>query len=449
MSRQGYPGLGLAVALIALAGCASAPAPPRVVLVGVDGLERSVLAEMFAAGELPHLRALAERGVHGELETIEPTLSPVVWTTIATGKLPAAHGIEHFVRAEAGGKLRLLTSADRKVRAFWNILSERGKRVHVIGWFLTYPAEPIRGVMVSQFTTLERAREFWKGGLEKGVPHQTYPEAFLAEVEEDLDAVARELPELERRLFGSPEGDLQSLERKLVEHTRWALEADALYGRIAERLLRSDPEADVLAVYFGGPDVVGHRFWRYYRPEGYRFPPAEAARQRFAQVIPNYYRLVDAWIGRLVEAAGTHTHVIVLSDHGMYAANREVPFDRLEGIELVLSGHHLDVASAPAVFLAAGPRIARDGAALDTWRRLGRVTDVLPTLLALLELPVAEDMAGGVLASVLAPAFVAGHPVSWVASYETPRPREAAALDPQAEREMLERFRALGYIGGD
>ena len=87
----------LVVALIP-AGC-SAPDPvptAPILLIGVDGLEWSVLAPMIRHGELPHLRSLMERGTYGKLETLQPTVSPVIWTTIATGKRPEHHGILHF-----------------------------------------------------------------------------------------------------------------------------------------------------------------------------------------------------------------------------------------------------------------------------------------------------------------------------------------------------------------
>jgi predicted AlkP superfamily pyrophosphatase or phosphodiesterase len=447
----------LALALIA-AACArpAPPAPPRILLIGVDGLEWSVIAPLIRQGELPHLRSLMERGAWGEIETADPTLSPVLWTTIATGKPPEQHGIRHFVEIDPGSRQpRLLSRLDRRVRAFWNILSDAGQRVHVVGWFLTYPAEPIHGFMVSQFASLDRAAEFWKGTLREGVPNQTHPESLLQELVPEIRAVPGEMRSLEPRIFGSREAvSADGLEGRLVEHTLWALEADVLYGRVAERILRSDHDFAVLAVYFGGPDVVGHRFWRYYHPEAFRFPPPPERRERFAGVIPNYYRYVDEWVGRLTAACGDGAVVLVVSDHGMGAINREVDFDRLERVQQMNSGHHLRAANAPGVIIAAGPgirRAGRDLSALGTGRleRLGSVLDVTPTLLYLRDVPVGRDMPGAPMDALLDPAFRRNHRLRAVETHERPAGGSAPpSVDPDLEREMMERFKSLGYIGG-
>ena len=71
-------------------------AAPRVVLVGLDGASWSVIDPLVEAGRMPNLKALLKRGVHAELETVEPVISPVVWTSIATGQPPETHGIGDF-----------------------------------------------------------------------------------------------------------------------------------------------------------------------------------------------------------------------------------------------------------------------------------------------------------------------------------------------------------------
>ena len=52
----------------------------------------------------------------------------MVWTTIATGKTPDQHGIGHFVAVnDKTGEQLPVTSAMRKVKAVWNILSDAGR----------------------------------------------------------------------------------------------------------------------------------------------------------------------------------------------------------------------------------------------------------------------------------------------------------------------------------
>ena len=85
-------------ALVLAASLLAVSASARVVLVGVDGASWSVIDPLLAAGELPSLSEITERGVTAELETVEPVNSPTVWTSIATGRSPEAHGVTDFLK---------------------------------------------------------------------------------------------------------------------------------------------------------------------------------------------------------------------------------------------------------------------------------------------------------------------------------------------------------------
>ena len=110
-----------------------------------------------------------------------PTLSPVIWTTVATGKLPKKHGIRGFVKPKAKGRpAQLYSNGDRRTKALWNILSDYERTVHSIGWWMTFPAEPINGTMVGQTNaqgqiTPGGAGIPWKGGVIKGLDGQVSP----------------------------------------------------------------------------------------------------------------------------------------------------------------------------------------------------------------------------------------------------------------------------------
>jgi hypothetical protein len=138
---------------------------PPLVVVGVDGLEWRLVLQFAQQGVLPNLTKLMGEGYAGRLETLEPTLSPVIWTTIATGKKPEQHGITDFFFTDAAGERHLFTSVHRRSKAFWNILSEAGQTCHVDGWWCTWPAEPLDhgGSMVAQTTT--RAQINYRNGL--------------------------------------------------------------------------------------------------------------------------------------------------------------------------------------------------------------------------------------------------------------------------------------------
>ncbi len=87
-----------------------------VLLLGVDGMEWNVLLPLIREGRMPNFAEVMARGTFGELETFSPTISTVIWTTIATGKVHQKHGIHHFAK-RTGGELGLFDSRDRKTKA--------------------------------------------------------------------------------------------------------------------------------------------------------------------------------------------------------------------------------------------------------------------------------------------------------------------------------------------
>ncbi len=391
---------------------------------------------------------MMRQGAYGLLETFEPTSSPIIWTTIATGKPPEEHGITAFAEGdEENEDLTLLTNADRRVKAIWNILSDYDKRVSVVGWWMTWPVEPINGVMVAQTNTKPTEadrRQLWKGTLRPGIPGQVHPPkrhdemlAIVPKVDEELDATMLEVfgkwPSFGRR------GDT------LLRKTKWALRADEVYRRIGLSLLRERPGNDLTMVYFGAPDVIGHRFWQFMEPEAYAEPPAPDRVEKFGGMVHAYYRHMDRMIGELTRAAPKGTTVFVISDHGMHAVKKSMLF----------TAHHQD--APPCFFLATGPTIRPTAPKVDPGKlkrsdlkRVGSVYDITPTLLAHFRIPRGVDMRGRVLGHLFTQRAAIDKQPTPIATHDTPeflanRPN-AEQRDP-GEAERLEQLRSLGYLG--
>ena len=308
--------------------------PPRVLLVAIDGLEWNIVLPLIEQGRMPELADLMERGSYGVLRTLRVTKSPVIWSTVATGKRPRKHGILDFDRLdpEAPSGRTLYSNSDRKTKAFWNILSDYRRRVHSIGWFVTFPVEPINGVMVAQTNTATReeilaGQAIMKGRLIEGVPGQVHPPDRQGEMMEMLRDSDATLPALIREVFGASEEFLNPQGRRLLETSLWAFRADATYASIGRKLAASSPPFDLMAVYLGGTDIVGHRFWRYWAPQQFQHPPMAAEVESFANIIPDYCAYADRVIGELRKAAGEDITVFVVSDHGMKAVNTSYRFD--------------------------------------------------------------------------------------------------------------------------
>jgi hypothetical protein len=122
----------------------------RLLVFGIDGATWTVIDRLFGEGRLPNLARLVREGSRAPLRTLVPTHSPRIWTTLATGVLPEVHGILDFVvRIPGTDRTNLPSSAQRRVAALWNVLSDHGYRVGVANWWASYPAEPIDGFVIS------------------------------------------------------------------------------------------------------------------------------------------------------------------------------------------------------------------------------------------------------------------------------------------------------------
>jgi predicted AlkP superfamily phosphohydrolase/phosphomutase len=272
----------LVAAGLATLGCrAPEPAAARLVVIGIDGGEWRVVRRLWERGELPHLRALAARGTSATLATAYNS-SPVIWTTIATGVRPEQHGITDFVVPTPQGDVPI-SSTVRKVPALWNMATRAARRVAVLGWWGSWPAEEVNGVV-------------WSDRVLLGLEQEVSPAEQRDVLREVAAEVAREPGRF--RLDREPE------------------RRDAVMARAAARMLR-DPY-DLILLYFRSTDIVSHNSWHGWEPEA--FPAVEAAAAAAAHgEVERIYGAVDQALGRLLAAAPANTDFLVVSDHGFRA----------------------------------------------------------------------------------------------------------------------------------
>jgi len=456
--------LGCVASLAGVASCRSGAEPPArpgpLVVIGADGVEWRLVLDMIEAGRLPRIAQLMKDGTFARLSTLSPALSPPIWTSMATGVVPSRHGILGFVQPklpDAQDQPVLFTNRERRVKALWNIAEDAGLRSCVIGYWMTFPVESVRGVMVAQTgeppgASSERRR---KGALQEGVSGQVHPPEYEDHAFRLADSASSDLPSRERELFGNTKDWAPGMQR-LVEHSRWSVAADSSYQRIALDVVRDAKLCDLILVYLGAPDVLGHRFWRWTYPGDFEQPPAEAEVALYGDVLRRTYAQLDSFVGEMRRAAGAHATVALVSDHGMGAFRPKASVDvtREDG-ELIRTGGHS--AARDAFFAAAGPGVAKasssrtadvpaDAAGVPL---AGSVLDMAPTLLALLDLPRGADMDGRVLSPLLDPTFVTAHPLREVPTH-TPdgwaETRQLAPVVDPAAGERLEQLRGLGYL---
>jgi len=433
-ARALHPGAARAVALggvvlalvVALAGAPAGGArselparmraeTPRLVLVGVDGCDWERLQPLLASGRLPAFEELMSRGSYGPLRSLEELVSPRIWTTIATGKEPNKHGILDFVNADGVPVNSTMVRASR----LWDIASGHGLSVGVIGWYVTWPVEPVNGFLVSDrvHSLLRGPMQMWQSL--SGAPTNDRIERFG---EFEFDPAYKSYAPAEKRYQQN---------RIVDEPLRWGYLRDHIYSEMASRLYPLY-RPTFAAIYFRGVDFVEHFFWKYSDPEPFGDVTADDERA-YGEVISNYYVYQDSLLNELMDALGDDVNVMLVSDHG-FQARTDPPPTRPQ-----LTGMH----DRTAVLIAAGPAFRAAGLVEGA-----TVEDVAPTALAVMGLPVPEDMDGRVLTEIIAESHLATYPLSTIPSYEpilrADRPREE--LGSTMDESIREQLKSLGYI---
>lgn len=406
---------------LAAALCLCPPARAAVFIIGLDGADPAVTAEMIKAGKMPNLAAVFAQGVSGRLDTRAPLplSSPVIWTSMATGKNVEKHGITGFVKPGTGTFYR---TSDRTAPALWNMVSSQGLTVNVVGYLMTYPAETVNGVMVSN-------NYFMPGGAQSVVSppglklKTSRAQVFVSGTAlRDAAAIAGlTRPELLLLMpsldtYDSADFRKQYLFEKLLQYTM----SDEGFASLSEELLgRGKP--DLFMLYLPGIDRVSHLAW------GQAGEPGKA----FGNLVRAYYAYTDRLLGRVLAHAGKEDTVIIVSDHGFRQRKGAGPLT-------VVSGDH----RPGGIFAARGPDIRRGArlkAPVTDW-------DITPTALYLLGLPVAKDMDGAPALALFKGGVLPGGPPAYMDAYLIDAEEEASE-----EKELpftpqeLERLKLSGY----
>ena len=237
----------------------------RVLVAGLDGAPALLLDRW--RDELPTLRGLMERGAYGVLRSCDPPITVPAWTSMTSSRSPGALGLYGFRNRRDRSYDGAVLADARSVRVprVWDVLSHRGRDVIVLGVPQTYPVTPVNGVMVSCFQAPD------------GNAH-THPVELAGELDYMTDVPAFRTDDKERVRC-----DAERMTAKRFH--------------LAERLLDTWPW-DLFFMVEMGTDRVQHACWRS------------------EEVVLDYYRALDAKLGRLLRRVEDDTAVLVVSDHG-------------------------------------------------------------------------------------------------------------------------------------
>lgn len=424
------------------------PLEREIVVIGVDSFDWDLVDPLIEQGRMPNMERLVARGTRANLRTIRPILSPVIWTSVATGMRPSRHGIADFVVTDrATGALIPVTSAMRQVPALWTLASRQGIDVDVVAWWATWPAETVRGSVVTDRVAFQLFEEDLEADWKSVDPARNKGKSYPADLIDDLQGLIRapaEVTDAEVAWFlpgGRFPASLTAAQGEFLDSFRTVIAAGETYHAIAKKQFR-DRGPGLRMVYYEGPDTASHLFMRYR-------PPLLAGVERadmelFGGIVERYYERQDRFIGEIVELAGPDADIVIVSDHGFKSgANRPPNSDARIGKGDAAYWH-----TPIGVLLLAGPDIR---AGLDLGA--ASVLDITPTVLALFGLPVARDMDGQPLTEAFDPSLQARRQVAWIDTYGGVRNQAEATRvgsGPTTEdAEVIEKLRSLGYIGDD
>ena len=346
------------------------PVAKRVLLVGWEAADWPTLRPLIDRGVMPTLARMLASGVSGNLAAIQPTLSSMLWTSLATGKRADKHRIlSLFEPLPDCSGIQPVSSGSRACQAVWNILTAAELKSHIIGWPATSPAEAILGSMAGDRFFVNDA-----GGGFDSHDQLCYP-SDKADEWRSLKATGAEA------ISQTPIGVAEIAAAALSVHA------------VACRQIESDPW-DFAAVLYPTPAAsLPH-------------PPAgvDAANDCAAE---EAWRFQDQLLAQLLARAGEETTLLLISPLAVGAAH-EATIGRF------------------GMTCLAGPGV-RAGAPLQG----ATILDVAPTILSLLGLPIGDDMDGWPWLQVLQNPPKLRRTATW--ELIAPRPDAASTVQPADE----------------
>ncbi|MBK7440596.1 MAG: alkaline phosphatase family protein [Bacteroidetes bacterium] len=402
----------------------------KVLLIGWDAADWKVISPLMDAGHMPTLEKLVNGGVMGNFATLDPPLSPTLWTSISTGKRPYKHGIIGFTEPDPSGKgIRPAYITSRKVKAIWNIFNQHDMKSHVVGWWPSHPAEPINGTMISNLyqRATKPMNEPWP--MLDGTVHP----AEKADFYKKLRIHPGELTAAHIMPFIPDAAKIdQEKDKRLGMLTKVIADCSTIHA--AATYILENEEWDFVGVYYDAIDHFCHGFMKFHPPQMPMVP--DDLFNLYKDVVISGYKYHDMMLERLLQLAGPDVTVMLISDHGFHP-------DHLRPIELPKEPAAPALEHSPyGIFVLNGPGIKKDERIYGA-----SILDVTPTILTMFGLPIGADMDGNVLVNAFEESIIPDKIDSWDDipgnSGEHPKDKQE---DPYAAAEAMEQLIELGYI---
>ena len=402
----------------------------KVLLIGWDAADWKIIGPLMAKGQMPALKKIIDNGVYGNMSTMNPPYSPMLWTTVATGKTPDKHGILGFLEVMPDLKgVRPVTVNSRKSRALWNIFHNQGLKSNLVGWWPSFPAEPIDGVVVSdKFQKVSKDPKM-KNPILKGTIH---PESLVKEIK-DLRLFPYELTEAHILPFIPNAGQIDQEKDKSLETFAKIMAENVSVHNAATNVMRTT-EWDFMAIYYDLVDHFCHAFMKFHPPKLKQIP--NHLFELYKDCVNSAYRFQDMMLERTMELVDEDTTVIIMSDHGYESGNKRIL--NMPKYQAAPALEHRQF----GIFVAKGPNIKANEKVFGL-----SLVDIAPTILNMYDLPIGKDMDGKVALDI----FKEINPPKFIDTWETVKGdfaelevnKEDSALD---DEQTMQQLIELGYI---
>ncbi len=402
----------------------------KLLLIGWDAADWHIIWPLIAQGKMPALKKLIHNGVYGNMSTMNPPYSPMLWTSVATGKTPDKHGVLGFIEVTPDAQnVRPVTTTSRKTRALWNIFHNKGLKSNLVGWWPSFPVEPINGVVISdRFPKTSRDPKKQTPMSELVIHPWSKKEEF-----KDLRMFPFEITEAHLYPFVPRAHDVDQENHKGLASIAKILSENTSVHNAATKLLRTS-EWDFMAVYYDLIDHFCHSFMKYHPP---RLPSVnEENFDIFKEAVTGAYIYQDMMLERKMQLIDDDTTVIVMSDHGFESGSNRIL--EMPKVQAAASLEHRQF----GMFVASGPNIKKNEKVFG----MGLI-DIAPTILHHYGLPIGKDMDGKVLLDI----FEKTDPPQFIESWDKEE-GDFAELDKNTEtdalsdEETMQQLIDLGYV---
>lgn len=424
--------------MVFLFACGSEKKEMKVVVIVIDGAGWNTIDPLINKGRLPYFKKLKEEGAWADLQTLRPTISPMIWTTIDTGMNFTKHGVSDFTYQDEEGQKAPIDGYKKKARSVWSILNTYHKRSVVINWWVTYPTEAINGVIVSDiFNRILLVKDSERKKLKDSVYPHRYFYSLKKFATKNYFELMRErgIPDYPG-LFDHQNPQRSSETVNILNQWRALTLQDILIEKVTRHLYNTET-FDYFATYIRLADTAQHFSCKFIdsdlvnttfeklRNKSLTVAEREAFKWKICETIEPVYKYCENFLKMLIEN-NPDTYFIIVSDHG-FALTRH-------------GYNHTNVPKEypppPGIFLALGPDIVKGQF------KGAHVYDIAPTILYMFNLPIGKKMDGRPFKEI----FKFKRNIRYRTYIQKLKKKRKKKRNKELDEKKLKEFKTLGYI---